>query len=139
MIQNVIKTLKEIAKEQTVSVEYYQNGKCYRIPMAAFFLDNKYNPFEEYDDVDMSLYINCEYLMILGIPYMRFSVSDIDHKLIIAPITVPFDKKKQNRVHREILSLVNICSKRIIAQEISRNKYAVASAINSIVMNQEYS
>ncbi|MBR2286163.1 MAG: hypothetical protein IJ866_01770 [Alphaproteobacteria bacterium] len=138
MIQDTITTLKDIAKEQTVSVEYYQNGKCYRIPMAAFFLDISYDPFDD-EDEDMSLYINCDYIMVLGTPYMRFSVSDIDHKLIIAPIIVPFDKKKQNRVHREILSLVNICSKRIIAQEISRNKYAVASAINSIVMNQEYS
>jgi hypothetical protein len=138
MIQDTITTLKDIAKEQIISVEYYKNGKCFRIPMAAFFLDISYDPFDD-EDEDMSLYINCDYLMVFGIPYMRFSVSDIDHKLIIAPITVPFDKKKQNRVHREVLSLVNICSKRIIAQEISRNKYAVASAINSSVMNQKSS
>ena len=139
MVHDYIEVLKAIAKEQIVSVEYYPNGKCYRIPMAAFFLDASYNPFDDDSDDDMSVFVNCEYTTQLGMMYMQCKVLDGNGKLLVAPISIPLDKKKQNQLHREFVSLINLCSKRVIAQEMSRTRYAITSAINSIIMNKKYS
>ncbi len=139
MVSDFIKILKDLAREQIVSVEYFPNGKSYRIPMGVFFLDASYDPFNDDDDNDMSVYIDCEYTIQLGMMYMKCSIQDGAERDLITPVSVPLDKKKQNKLHREIISLVNMCSKRVIAQEISRTKYAISSALNNTITEKQFS
>ena len=138
MIPEEIAILKEIASGQKISVQYFPGGKIYTIPMAAFLLDLTHDPFTEEDD-DMPVYVDCEYTMQMGTMFVKCEILDKNGKVLMPTTFIPLDKKKQNATHRELMSLINLCSKRIIAQEMSRNKYAIASAIQSATLGQEYS
>lgn len=132
-----IALLKEIASKQKISVDYGTNTKSYKIPMAAFLLSPFYDPLSD-DDDDMSVYVDCEYVMQLGQMFVKCDIFDGNDTEIIPEILIPLEKRRQNATQRELMSLINLCAKRVIAQEISRNKYAIVSAINSTYANKEY-
>ena len=133
-----IAILKEIIPTQIISVSYFPNGKCYKIPMGAFFLDSLYNPFVP-DGDDMPGYLYCEYTTQVGVMFMRFRFVNGVGEDLISPISIPLDKTKQTKLHHAVMSLVNMCAKRIITQEITRNKYAITSALHNLSINKEYS
>lgn len=138
MKENEIALLKYFIANENVSVEYYDGGKRYIIPSPAFLFDANFDPFAEYDDY-MSICVDCFYQMQLGTPFLYCEIRSEYSVLPLEKISIPFDKTKQTPYHRAIMSLINACSKRVIALEISRNKYAITTALESLNNNKQYS
>lgn len=139
MSTDEIVLLKYFASIENVSVEYYDGGKTYQIPVAAFLLDSSYDPFEDYDE-NMNVYIDCTYIATgMGMPYVVCEISCEDAKTPIEKTIIPLDEKKRTKHQRELMSLINLCSKRVIAQEMSRKKYAITTALSTLNANKEYS
>ena len=76
--------------------------------------------------------------MAMGVPFIHCSISYADSDNYIEDILIPLDAKKRDAYQTEIMYLINQCSRKVIAQEMARNKLALAGAINSLAANKEY-
>jgi len=119
--------LEYYVSEYPVSVMHYGDSKAYLF----------YTPVSP--DEERQVFIHCSYKMAMGIPFMHCTISYADSKEYLEDILVPLDAKKRNEFQNEVMYLVNMCSKKVIAQEMARNKVAIAGAINSLAANKEYS
>ena len=118
--------LEYYVSEYPVSVMYYDNAKAYlfHVPVS--------------EDEDAQVCVTCSYKMAMGIPFMHCTISYTDSHNYIEDILIPLDAKKRDKYQNEIMYLVNQCSKKVIVQEMARNKIAIAGAINSLAANKEY-
>ena len=138
MTNDEIALLKYVASTENVSVEYYDGGKSYTMPIAEFLLDNQPYPLDELDSSTM-VYIDCSYIMPLGTPMIKCEITYGEAGILLEEALIPLDVKKRTPHQRNIMSLVNLCSKRVIAQEMSRTKYAIAMAAKTLNANKQYS
>jgi len=135
-----LQLLKYGATTETVSVEHYPDGgKCYAFPVLSMLFDDEYEP-----DSDMFGTSNCcvdiSYKMSLGFPYMQcvITIEKEDNVVELENILIPLNPKKQNSYQRKIVTLINACSKRIIEQEMKKNKIAMAAIAYSTLHNNLY-
>ena len=137
-----LQLLKYGAATETVSVEHYPGGnKCYIFPVLSIFFNDDFSP-----DLDTFGTSNCcidiTYKMSLGFPYMQCKiVIEKDDGSVIAEledISIPLDPKKQNNYQRKIVALINACSKRVIQQEMNKNRIAMAAVAYSTLHNNLY-
>lgn len=133
-----IDILKLFAMGENVSVEYYNGGKSYTIPVPAFLWNPAYSTLDEEDDDVMNMYIDCSYSIVLGRPFLHCEIKDEYSILPLEKISIPLQTKKLTKHQRAIMSLINACSKRVIALEIGRAKYAMTTALGSLNTNKEY-
>ena len=136
-IEDII-LLRYIASEETVSVSYFPAGKIYLVPVAAFLLDKSYDPLDDIND-SIGVYIDCSYAIKMGMPFMHCKIWFNNPENVIESSYVPLDPKLRDTRQRIIMSLINTCSKRVIAQEISRNRYAIYSAYQSMNNDNQHS
>lgn len=138
MTKELIDTLKSFASVENVSVEYYKDGKSYAFPVSRFVLTNEQIPMDEIDDTTL-LCIDCSYVMQMNIPFVLCQITYDDDEVLLEEELIPFDKKLHNPHQRDLITLINYCSKKVIAQEMSGEQYALTSALNSVLSNKEYS
>lgn len=136
--KNLIDTLKFFASVENVSVEYYKDGKSYSFPVSKFILTNEQIPMDEIDDTTL-LCIDCSYVMQMNIPFVLCQITYGDDEVLLEEELIPFDKKLRDPHQRDLITLINRCSKKVIAQEMSGKQYALTSALNSVLSNKEYS
>lgn len=132
-----IALLKYIASVENISVEYFDGGKSYAIPVATFLFDDSPQTLEELDDTEM-VFVDCSYKMHLNMPFLQCEITYGDSETLLESASIPLDEKRRNKHQRELMSLINFCSKRIINQEMSRTKYAISSALGSLAANKQY-
>ncbi|MBO4626135.1 MAG: hypothetical protein J5679_02575 [Alphaproteobacteria bacterium] len=134
--------LKYSAATESVSVEHYPAGdKCYSIPVLSMLFIDDFPP--DADMFDMSnCYVDCSYKMSFGFPTLqcRITIETEEREVIkeLENISIPLNPKKQNTYQRKIVALINACSKRIIEQEMKRNKIALAAVAHSTLHNNLY-
>ena len=135
--ENEIAVLKFFANSERVSVLYYDGGKCYTIPALAIFWDDYLDHAAEFEDYT-NIYVDCHYQMQFGMPFLFCTITSEYSTLeqVVIPLNQP---AKLTKHQREIMTLINACSKRVITMEMARNKYAIASAVETMNMNKQYS
>ena len=138
MTNDEIALLKFVASTENISVEYYDGGKSYAIPVATFLLTGTLQSLDEVDETT-PVYINCSYIMLFGTPMIKCEITYGNPEYLWEEAFIPLDSKKRNQRQRDLMSLVNLCSKRVITQEMSRNKYAIATAVSNMNANKQYS
>ena len=140
MTQESLVLLKSFASTESVSVEHYANGgRCYAIPVLCMLFSDE--PYTSEDMFDMAnICLDCSYMMPLGVPYMQCKITyEKDNKVaLLEEVAIPLNRKKQNAYQRKIVALLNQCSKRIIEQEMKKNKIARAAVANSTLRNNMY-
>ncbi len=138
MTSNDIILLKYFATTENISVHYFDGGKYYEIPVAACLFDDGDNPSDDFDDC-IDMIVACWYVMQMGIPFIRCEIGSKTSNSTIEQIYIPLDPARRDKHQREIMSLLNACSKRVIAMEMARNKYAITTALESANANKQYS
>ena len=133
-----INLLKQIATEENISVDYFDGGKCYTIPYAALFVDTRCDPLAE-DSESMNIYINCLYKMQMGIPFIRYDIISEASNTTLESAYIPLESKRRNKYQRNVMSLINLCAKRVIAQELASQKFALHTALSSASADKQYS
>ena len=134
--------LKYAATTESVSVQHYPDGsKCYAIPVLTMLFDDEYESMSPDDIFDTSMiYLDISYKMMLGFPYMQCKiVLEKDENFAeLENISIPLNPQQQNPYQRKIISLINTCSKRVIEQEMKKNKIARAAVAYSATHNNLY-
>ena len=134
--------LKYAASTENVSVEHYPDGnKCYAIPVLTMLFDEDYESTSPDDVFDTSLiYLDISYKMMVGFPYMQCKIilEKDEQFALLEDILIPLDPKQQKPYQRKVMSLINACSKRIIAQEMKKNKIAMAAVAYSATHDNLY-
>ena len=133
--------LKYGATTGSVSVEHYSDGgKCYASPVRSMMFTDCYEPDSDMFDMSKAC-VDCSYKMLFGFPYLQCRITiekenDIVNEL--ENITIPLDTKKQNAYQRKIITLINTCSRRVIEQEMKKNKIAMAAVAYSTLHDNQY-
>ena len=138
MTDNEIAVLKFFAASECVSVIYYNGGKCYTIPAPAILWDDNIDPSGEYEDYT-NICVDCRYQMQFGIPFLFCTIISTHSESPLEQIVIQLNKPKLTKHQRDIMTLINTCSKRVITMEMARNKYAITSAVESMNLNKQYS
>lgn len=142
MTPEALLLLQYSASTENVSVEHYPDGsRCYAVPVLTMLFDDDYASMDQGAIFDTStIYIDCTYKMMVGFPYMqcKLSLEKDDKVAILEEVSIPLDKRRQDAHQRRIVTLINQCSKRIIEQEMKKNKIALAAVANSTLHNNQY-
>ena len=134
--------LQYLIRTENISVEYYNDGKIYLIP-ANSVIDEKQSTVPDIENATVLFQIDCKYFTALGIPFL-----DCNIDLVINDDTVdtffktkiPLSQTKHTPQQYQILSLLNTCANKIIAQEQQNfKKYAIATAFINNKTKKEYS
>ena len=137
MTSNEIALLKYAASTEYISVEYYDGGKIYSFPVASLLLDEKPHTLAELDDTTI-VFVDCSYKMQLGTPLIQCDIVYGESGVTKEQTLIPLDAKRRTQHQRDLMSLINFCSKRVIAQEMSRSKYALSTAVSSMTRDKQY-
>ena len=135
MTSDEILLLKFFSSTEDVSVEYYSGGKCYTLPASAIVLDWPYIESQE----TLNIHIDCSYTMQMGVTYLHCCITRDDLDDPMEDTLIPMDPKRRNKHQKELMSLIDTCSRRLIVQEMMHQKYAITSAVQTLNGNKEYS
>lgn len=134
--------LQYLIRTENISVEYYNDGKTYLIP-ANSVIDEKQSTVPDIENSTVLFQIDCKYFMAFGMPFL-----DCNIDLVINDDTVdtffktkiPLNQTKHTSQQYQILSLLNTCANKIIAQEQQNfKKYALTTAFINNKTKKEYS
>lgn len=135
--------LKSSATANNVSVEHHHTGgdKCYTFPVYSMLFTDDLQPDSTTFEMSTCC-VNCSYKMLFGFPYMQCEITierdDGDVVAELESISIPLNSKKQNTYQRKIIALINACSRRVIQQEMKKNKIAMAAVAHSTLHDNLY-